>query len=192
MRVISKLHFKSKYFLFNVPLIECSTSSFQRFILQGNYTFHTVCLHLTAQSIFQEVGGDSNIMPECFSEEAVSLQARVSKRLVLSHLHSMNKLETCTLSPILIKKFLSLSCFVKRLPLTHLMHKRWYDWNIWFEHNNQLPEKEFQMLDQGSEIPLRDLHLSQDLRKLHWGEKSKTMSMGIESSWTKGDNKLIK
>lgn len=30
-----------------------------------------------------------------------------------------------------------------------------------------LPEEEFQMFDQSSEIPLRDLHLSQDLRKLH-------------------------
>lgn len=34
------------------------------------------------------------------------------------------------------------------------------------------------MLDQGSEIPLRDLHLSKDLRKLHW-KKCKTVSMGI-------------
>jgi len=31
-----------------------------------------------------------------------------------------------------------------------------------------LPEKEFQMFDQGTKIPLRDLHFSQDLRKLHW------------------------
>lgn len=41
------------------------------------------------------------------------------------------------------------------------------------------------MLDQGSEIPLRDLHLSQDLRKLHW-KRSKTVSMGMERRWTKG------
>lgn len=35
-----------------------------------------------------------------------------------------------------------------------------------------LPEEEFQMFDQSSEIPLRDLHLSQDLRKLHCEKKN--------------------
>ena len=43
-----------------------------------------------------------------------------------------------------------------------------------FYDTDQLPEKEFQMFDKGSEVPLRDLHLSQDLRKLHWKEEEKT------------------
>lgn len=38
---------------------------------------------------------------------------------------------------------------------------------VFLLENNQLPEEKFQMLDQGSKVPLRDLHLSQDLRKLH-------------------------
>lgn len=34
----------------------------------------------------------------------------------------------------------------------------------------KLPEKELQMFNQGSKTPLRNLHLSQDLRKLHWNK----------------------
>lgn len=47
-----------------------------------------------------------------------------------------------------------------------------------FDTIHHLPEKEFQVLDQRSEIPLRDLHLSKDLRKLHW-KTSKVLSVGI-------------
>lgn len=35
------------------------------------------------------------------------------------------------------------------------------------------------MLDEGSEIPLGDLHLPQDLRQLHWN-KSTTLSVSKE------------
>lgn len=54
----------------------------------------------------------------------LSLQAWVNQRLVPSHLHSLKKLKTSTLYLILIKWFLSLSCFVKHLPLKLFMHKK--------------------------------------------------------------------
>lgn len=56
--------------------------------------------------------------------EKRSLQARVNLRLVPSHLHSLKKLKTSTLYLILIKWFLSLSCFVEHLPRKLFMHKK--------------------------------------------------------------------
>lgn len=38
---------------------------------------------------------------------------------------------------------------------------------IIYVHYGQLPEKEFQMFNKSSEVPVRNLHLPQDLRKLH-------------------------
>lgn len=73
---------------------------------------------------FSKMGRDFNIMPECFGEQTVSLQAWVNWRLLLSHLHSLKTLETCTRYTIEINSFLSLSCFVKHLPLRPLMHEK--------------------------------------------------------------------
>lgn len=43
----------------------------------------------------------------------------------------------------------------------------------------RLPEKQFQMLDEGSEIPLGDLHLPQDLRQLHWEKKAQLWAKAV-------------
>lgn len=63
----------------------------------------------------------SSVMPECFSEGTISLQAWVNQRLLLSHLYSLKKHKTCTLQPILIKSLLFLSCFVKHSHLRPLI-----------------------------------------------------------------------
>lgn len=41
---------------------------------------------------------------------------------------------------------------------------------------NPSPEEEFQVLDQGSQVPVGDLHLPQDLRELHCSPERDTES----------------